>query len=78
MSTHSGEILAIASVPEYDPKNVADSLTADNSPFINKALMSYSVGSIFKPVVAACALENGISPLLGYECKGEIQVGDRI
>ena len=78
MSTHSGEILAIASVPEYDPKNVADSLTADNSPFINKALMSYSVGSIFKPVVAACALENGISPLRGYECKGEIQVGDRI
>ena len=78
MSAHSGDILALASVPEYDPKNVADSLAAENSPFVNKALMSYSVGSIFKPVVAACALENGISPLLEYECKGEIKVGDKI
>ncbi len=78
LSAHSGDILAIANVPEYDPKNVADYLTADNSPFVNKALMSYSVGSIFKPVVAACALENGISPELEYECKGEIKIGDRI
>ncbi|MBO7320095.1 MAG: hypothetical protein J6V06_08785, partial [Clostridia bacterium] len=77
MNVHSGEISALASVPEYDPDNVADSLTAENSPFVNKALMSYSVGSIFKPVVAACALENGISPLLEYECSGEIKVGDR-
>ena len=78
MSTHSGEISALASVPEYDPDNVADSLTADKSPLVNKALMSYSVGSIFKPVVAACALENGITPLLEYNCKGEIKIGDRV
>ena len=78
MSAHSGEIAALASVPEYDPQDVAKSLTAENSPFVNKALMSYSVGSIFKPVVAACALENGISPLLEYECNGEVKVGDRI
>lgn len=77
MKAHSGEILAMASVPEYDPENVADSLLAENSPFVNKALMSYSVGSIFKPVVAAAALENGISPDSEYECKGEIKVGDR-
>ena len=78
VKVHSGEIIALASVPEYDPNNVAKSLMADNSPFVNKALMSYSVGSIFKPVVAATALENGISPDFTYECSGEIQVGDKI
>lgn len=78
MKAHTGEILSLASVPEFDPKNVADSLTADDSPFVNKALMSYSVGSIFKPIVAASAMENGITPSFEYECKGEITVGDRV
>lgn len=78
MKAHSGEILAMASVPEYDPDNVAKSLLEDDSPFVNKALMSYSVGSIFKPLVAATALENGISPDYEYKCKGEIKVGDKI
>lgn len=78
MKVHSGEILAMASVPTYDPNNVADYLTADNSPFVNKALMSYSVGSIFKPLVVACAIENGFSPELSFECKGKISVGDRV
>lgn len=77
MKTHSGEILAIASVPEYDPNDVAKSLFQKGSPFVNKALMSYSVGSIFKPVVAAAALENGITPDFQYECKGKIQIGDK-
>ena len=78
MKVHSGEILAIASIPEYDPNNVAESLKAENSPFVNKALMSYSVGSIFKPIVTATALENGISPDFEFECEGEIRVGDKI
>ena len=78
MKAHTGEILAMASVPEYNPRDVADSLTAENSPLVNKALSAYSVGSIFKPIVAATALENGISPDTEYECKGEINVGDKI
>lgn len=77
MKVNTGEIIALASVPEYDPNNVAKSLTAENSPFINKSTMSYSVGSIFKPVVAACAMESGISPDLKYECCGKIKVGDK-
>ncbi len=77
LKAHTGEILSLASVPEYDPNNVSDSLAAENSPFVNKAIMSYSVGSIFKPMVAASAMENGITPLFEYECKGEITIGDR-
>ncbi len=77
MHVHTGEILAMASVPEYDRNNVAASLYEDNSPLVNKALTAYSVGSVFKPVVAAVALESGYDPEEKYECTGEITLGDR-
>lgn len=41
---------------------------------MNRALMQYSVGSVFKIIVAACAIENGISA--DYFCTGKITVGD--
>ncbi|MBR3816504.1 MAG: penicillin-binding protein 2 [Clostridia bacterium] len=78
MKINSGEILALSSVPVYDPENVAASLGAEGSPLINKALQQYSVGSVFKPVVAAAALENGISQETEYECNGTYTVGDKV
>ena len=42
--------------------------------FINKAFTNYSVGSVFKIVVAACALENDVD--INYDCTGSITVGD--
>lgn len=77
MHANTGEILAMASYPDYDPNNVAESLTKDNSPLVNKALNSYSVGSVFKSLVAAAALENGYNRHEKYVCTGEITVGDR-
>ncbi len=78
MHVDTGEILAMASVPTYDPDNVQQSLFEENSPLINKALQKYSVGSVFKPLVAAAALENGKSTNYEYECTGEIKVGDTV
>lgn len=78
MQVNSGEIVALASVPTYDPYNVAEALLRDNSPLINKALQQYSVGSVFKPLVAATALENGIDPMIEYECGGCYMVGDKV
>ncbi len=78
MKVNTGEILALASYPTYNPKRVADALNEDNSPLLNKALSAYSPGSVFKPLVIAAALEHGISPDFSYECTGEIKVGDRI
>lgn len=40
----------------------------------NRALSSYAIGSIFKIVVCASAIENDINPL--YYCKGSLQVSD--
>ncbi|MCM1363931.1 MAG: penicillin-binding protein 2 [Faecalibacterium sp.] len=76
MHVDTGEIHAMASVPTYSQSNVAQSLNEENSPLINKSLQSYSVGSIFKPLVAAAALESGISKDFTYECKGSVTVGD--
>lgn len=42
--------------------------------YYNRAISPYCVGSIFKLIVASCALENGIDSQ--YECKGSITVGD--
>lgn len=59
--------------------NVDDAsvLACVNKPYDNyliKALSRYSVGSVFKIVVAACALENDV--LIKYNCTGSIRVGD--
>lgn len=42
--------------------------------YINRAASPYAVGSIFKLVVTACAIENGV--YLTYDCKNNITVGD--
>lgn len=42
--------------------------------YVNRALASYAVGSVFKLVVCACAIENNIN--LIYDCKSSIKVGD--
>ncbi len=77
MHVNSGEIYALASVPDFDPDNIAEYLSVENSPFVNKALRSYSVGSVFKPILSAAALENGYDASEEYECQGSITVGDR-
>lgn len=42
--------------------------------YVNRALSPYSVGSVFKLVVCACALENNVSQI--YNCNSSIKVGD--
>lgn len=77
MQIDSGEILALSSVPVYDPRDVAASLVEEGSPLVNKALQQYSVGSVFKPIVAAAALENGADSEAEYECEGSLTLGDK-
>ena len=49
-------------------------VTKPDSSYINKALAQYSVGSVFKIIVSACALENNLD--FFYTCTGETRVGD--
>ena len=71
----SGDILACVSTPGFDPSDVAASLESVDSPFVNRAFSDYDVGSVFKLVVAAAALESGISPETSFECTGSVDVG---
>ncbi len=74
----TGEIKALASLPSYDPNNVEKVLQDEASPLTNRALSAYSVGSVFKVVVSASALENGIDKSEIYNCSGEITVEKNI
>ena len=63
----TGEILAMASSPSFDPNNIDDNYpelaSAPDAPLINRATQSlYPPGSVFKMITAAAALEAGVSP----------------
>ncbi len=74
----TGEIRAMASVPAFDPLDLSASLKDEDLPFLNRALSAYPVGSVFKPFVAAAALEKGLFPPEDYECTGSTAVGSNV
>ena len=87
MNIHSGEILAMCSVPSYNPNLLAEgidekkwqALTKDpDHPLTNKAVTGlYPPGSTFKLAVAMAAAEEGIPLDFKVRCKGSIQYSDR-
>ena len=58
MRPSTGEILAMASRPNFDANNLSDYFRSDAAPLLNRALSAYQPGSVFKLVLAAAALEN--------------------
>jgi len=61
MNMKTGEILAMASLPNFDP-NAPDTALPQN--LYNHASMStYELGSVFKPISMAMALEAGVTDL---------------
>ncbi|MDU7361844.1 MAG: penicillin-binding protein 2 [Propionibacteriaceae bacterium] len=75
LNYETGEVLALASTPSYDPNELSgldtskaskrwnQLLNAPEEPLKNRAVREvYPPGSTFKLVTAAAALENGISP----------------
>lgn len=77
MDPYTGDILASVSAPAYNPNNPADAMNDNRTPFFNRAFAAYSVGSTFKLLTAATALEAGISPGRLHECNGAIEVIDQ-
>lgn len=87
MSAKTGEILALASYPNYDPNIFSDPLKKVNwqeisskkHPFINRALAIYPPGSVFKIITLAAALEEGVTtPDEIFDCKGYYRIHRRI
>ena len=64
-------------MPTFDINNLSDSLNAENSPYLNRALSAYSVGSVFKPCVAAAGIEAGYDNHT-FMCEGSLEIVDRV
>ena len=84
----SGDILALASTPGFDPnafnyglaQDEWDRLVTDTrKPLTNKALSGqYPPGSAFKMIVSLAALESGVvNPGHRVFCPGEVELGDQ-
>ncbi len=78
MDVNTGDILASVSLPEFNPNDMESALKNPNNPFYNRAFAPTNLGSAFKIVVAACALEKGIDFSRIYECKGYEKVGETL
>lgn len=74
MDIATGDIKAMASFPTYSYSQIETALNDANSPLINRALYSYSVGSIFKLVIASCGIDQGLEDFV-YDCKGSTDIG---
>lgn len=74
MESKTGKIKAMVSTPFYSANNVAQALSGENSPLLNKSLQSYEPGSVIKPLWSAALLENGYSAEKVYECTGTIEI----
>ncbi len=77
MNVENGDILAMASFPNYSPDRLVEAIADENSPLINRCLYTYSVGSIFKLVTAAAAYNQGLIRF-ACECTGKTEVAGQL
>jgi len=87
MDCNSGDILALASMPAYDPNSFADGISHsewqmfaqdERKPLLNKVLNAlYPPGSTIKPASALALLEAGVDPEDRVSCGGGYQLGNR-
>lgn len=74
LDVRTGAIRASVSLPDFDPDDVQDALSDEDAPLLNRTTSAYNVGSVFKLVTAAAALENGVSPDRIYDCTGSVDI----
>ncbi len=72
----TNEIRAMISKPDFDVLNVENYLNDQSAPLLNRALECFSVGSAFKPSIAAAALENKKGNFK-FDCEGKTHIIDR-
>lgn len=82
-----GDILAMVSMPAYDPNAFSDGISRsewkmlsedDHLPLMNKTMQGlYPPGSTFKPATALAILGAGIDPQRTVYCNGGYQLGNR-
>ncbi|OGF26626.1 penicillin-binding protein 2 [Candidatus Falkowbacteria bacterium RIFOXYC2_FULL_47_12] len=87
LDPRNGDILALVSLPSFDSNDFSGGIdpaiyqkliTDENQPLFNRAIAgSFAVGSAFKPIVAAAALQEGvITPNTTLNSAGGIRVNE--
>jgi penicillin-binding protein 2 len=85
MDVNTGDILAMASSPSFDPNDFAQGISGDKYRRIqemtaekNRATQeNYAPGSIFKTIVGLACLESGLNPETEIYNPGHIYIGRR-
>lgn len=88
MDCHTGEMLAMVSMPAYDPNSFSDGISHlewqmlsqdDHVPLMNKVLQGlYPPGSTVKPMNALALLAAGVDPNARINCAGALRVGSGV
>jgi penicillin-binding protein 2 len=84
----TGEMLAMVSMPAYDPNSFSDGISHlewqmlsddDHVPLMNKVTQGlYPPGSTVKPMNGLALLENGVDPHARISCSGALRVGSGV
>ncbi|HUJ75902.1 MAG TPA: penicillin-binding protein 2, partial [bacterium] len=86
MKPHTGEVLSLVSLPDFDPNSFVGGISQDEwtrltqgefKPLVDKAVQGlYPPGSTFKMLVAAAALDSGaIDDKTVFHCPGYYRIG---
>ena len=81
MNYKTGEVLALVSLPVYDPQNITDTIkNSSQHPFWNRAVQStLPPGSTFKIITAVAALEHLLDvESRTFQCTGATQVMNQL
>ncbi len=82
---NNGDILAMASVPSYDPNSFIPAIAAkdwvelnkdDTDPLLNRAISAYAPGSTYKIPIGLAGLRAGIGDR-SFHCSGGVTYGDK-
>lgn len=75
---NTGELLTVVSRPNFNPSNISQHINSNGDELFNKALqLTFPPGSIFKIIVAAAAMEEGLVELDEvFYCSGIEKVGN--
>lgn len=80
---NNGNVLAMASVPSFDPNTFIPSISSadwnvlvkdETNPLINRAISSFAPGSTYKPVTGLAGQKRGMGNR-SYNCNGGVQYG---
>jgi len=74
----SGDILAMASRGNFSQNNLRDHFESDDGELLNRAVIAFDAGSIFKIVTAAAAFEQGLTEVdTMFRCGGYLTIDGR-